>query len=88
MLALKGLANTTIVKDLDIGISTVRAYRARFNKEGLNDFGKVEKGRGPKSKIEEIIKLTQESTLEGQDHWSCRTMAQKVGVSKDTVQRI
>ena len=80
LLASQGIANTTIAKDLDVGISTVRAYRVRFVKEGLKDFGNVKKGRGPKptipdSKVEEIIKLTQESSPEGQTHWSCRTMA-------------
>ena len=93
LLASQGIANTTIAKDLDVGISTVRAYRVRFVKEGLKDFGNVKKGRGPKStipdsKVEEIIKLTQESSPEGQTHWSCRTMAEYVGVSKNTVQRI
>ncbi|EQD52654.1 ISRSO5-transposase protein, partial [mine drainage metagenome] len=93
LLASRGVANTTIAKDLKVGISTVRAYRNRFELEGLNDFGKVQKGRGRKvtisdGKVQEIIKLTQESTPDGQTHWSCRTMAEKVGVSKDTIQRI
>jgi transposase len=93
LLASQGVANTAISKDLKVGISTVRAYRNSFELEGLNDFGKVQKGRGRKAtisdeKVQEIIKLTQESTPDGQIHWSCRTMAEKVGVSKNTVQRI
>src|SRR3978361_2331965 len=69
------------------------AWRDRFAAEGLVKFGQVRKGRGPKptipqSKIDEIVELTKNSTPEGETHWSCRTMAERVGVSKDTVQRV
>ena len=36
----------------------------------------------------EIVELTLHSKPEGQTHWSCRSMAQVVGVSPATVQRI
>ena len=93
LLASRGLANTAIGTKLSVSPTSVSTWRKRFHEEGLGDFGKVKKGRGPKvtipvEKIEEIIKLTQESSPEGQTHWSCRTMAQATGVSKDTVQRI
>ena len=42
----------------------------------------------PQAKIDEIVELTMNSTPEGETHWSCRSMAEKVGVSKDTVQRV
>jgi len=38
--------------------------------------------------IDEIVELTQHSKPDGQTHWSCRTMAKKVGVSPATVQRV
>ena len=55
--------------------------------------GQVRKGRGrkpsiPQETIEEILDLTQNYRPQGQTHWSCRTMAEAVGVSKDTVQRV
>src|SRR4029077_2454608 len=67
--------------------------RARFETEGLTRFAKVAPGRGrkptiPQEVIEEIVDLTQNSTPEGETHWSTRTMAKRVGVSKDTVQRV
>jgi len=72
---------------------TVRSWRTRFETQGLTKFAKVAPGRGRKSTIpqevvEEIVHLTQNSTPEGETHWSTRTMAKRVGVSKDTVQRV
>jgi len=53
----------------------------------------VRKGRGrkptiPQEVIDQIVDLTQNSRPEGETHWSTRTMADRVGVSKDTVQRV
>ncbi|WP_459986904.1 helix-turn-helix domain-containing protein, partial [Nocardioides sp. AN3] len=72
---------------------TVRAWRKAFEVDGLTKWGKVEKGRGRKptvsdEKVAEIVELTTKTRPKGQTHWSCRTMAERAGVSKDTVQRI
>jgi transposase len=72
---------------------SVRAWRARFEAEGLARWGKVREGRGRKpsiseEKIAEIVDLTLHSKPAGHTHWSCRTMAAHVGVSPATVQRI
>jgi transposase len=53
----------------------------------------VRPGRGrkatiPQEKIDEIVFLTQHCRPDGETHWSCRTMAERTGVSKDTVQRV
>lgn len=61
--------------------------------EGLAKLGRVRPGRGrkpqiPAEKIDEIVRLTQESKPEGETHWSCRSMAKAVGVSPATVQRV
>jgi transposase len=42
----------------------------------------------PADVIEKIVDLTQNSAPEGETHWSTRTMAKRVGVSEDTVQRV
>ena len=44
----------------------------------------IRAGRGrkptiPAEKIDEIVRLTQESTPEGETHWSCRSMAKAAG---------
>ncbi|MGI8700776.1 MAG: IS630 family transposase [Nocardioidaceae bacterium] len=93
LLAADGVANSVIAGRLGVTPVTVRAWRTRFETEGLAKFGKVAKGRGRKATIgqdvvDEIVDLTQHSKPEGQTHWSTRTMADRVGVSKDTVQRV
>ena len=91
--AADGLANTRIVADLGVTVVSVRAWRARFQSEGLSTWGKVARGRGRKasilqSKIDEIVELTLHYVPEGHTHWSCRVMAEHAGVSPATVQRI
>jgi transposase len=53
----------------------------------------VKQGRGRKpviteDKIAEVVELTTKTIPPGATHWSCRTMAKRVGVSPATVQRI
>jgi len=93
LLAADGFANTRIASEVGVTAMTVRSWRTRFETQGLTKFAKVAPGRGRKSTIpqevvEEIVHLTQNSTPEGETHWSTRTMAKRVGVSKDTVQRV
>jgi transposase len=91
--AADGVANSTIADRRGVTAVTVRAWRAAFESEGLANWGKVKKGRGRKpqiteGKIAEIVELTTTTTPPGHTHWSCRTMAARVGVSPATVQRI
>ena len=93
LLAGDGVANSRIAAQVGVKVDTVRAWRSRFSAEGLAKLGKVRPGRGrkatiPQEKVEEIVWLTQHDTPPGQTHWSCRTMAKKVGVSPATVQRV
>jgi len=74
-------------------VATVRNWRAQFAADGLSKFGKVAKGRGRKPSIasetvEEIVRLTLHEKPAGHTHWSLRTMAERTGVSKDTVRRV
>jgi transposase len=91
--AADGMANTRIAADLGVTAVSVRAWRERFEAEGLAKWGKVRAGRGRKPSISEeqiaqIVDLTLHFRPDGQTHWSCRTMAAFVGVSPATVQRI
>src|SRR6201997_3342244 len=93
LMASEGAANTGIAQALSVSAASVANWRARFAEEGLAKLGEVRKGRGrkpsiPQETIETILDLTQNYRPQGQTHWSCRTMAQAVGVSKDTVQRV
>jgi transposase len=93
LLAADGDANTAVAARLEVSPSTVAAWRKRFAEEGLPKMGQVRAGRGrkpkiPAEKIDEIVKLTQNSKPPGETHWSCRSMAKAVGVSPATVQRV
>ncbi len=91
--AADGAANVAIARRHEVTAVTVRAWRKAFEADGLTGWGRVAKGRGKKpvisdEKVAEIVELTTQSRPKGQTHWSCRTMAERAGVSKDTVQRI
>lgn len=93
LLAADGVANTVIAEQVDATPKTVRAWRDRFVVEGLAQLGEVRAGRGrkpsiPQSTIDEVVHLTLHSKPEGETHWSCRTMAERVGISSSQVQRI
>ncbi|HEY8294730.1 MAG TPA: IS630 family transposase [Micrococcaceae bacterium] len=93
LMAADGLANEWTARMAGVSPGTVRAWRSRFEEEGLAKLGKVRSGRGrkpsiPQSKIDQIVDLTRHSKPEGHTHWSVRTMAKRVGVSPAQVQRI
>jgi transposase len=93
LMASEGMANTAIAQALSLSPASVTNWRARFAEEGIAHLGQVRKGRGrkpwiPRDTIEKILDLTQNYRPKGETQWSCRTMAEAVGVSKDTVQRV
>ncbi|HEX8760009.1 MAG TPA: IS630 family transposase [Pseudonocardiaceae bacterium] len=93
LLAADGVSNSEISEVSGVSRPTVLAWRGQFEKDGLIGFGEVAKGRGRKpsisaEKVAEIVDLTLHSKPEGQTHWSCRSMATRVGVSSASVQRI
>jgi hypothetical protein len=93
LLAGDGISNSEISEMAGVSRPTVLSWRGQFEKDGLVGFGEVAKGRGRKpsiseEKVAEIVDLTLHSTPEGETHWSCRSMAKRVGVSSASVQRI
>src|SRR5664280_1488818 len=93
LLAGDGVANARIAAECGVAVSTVVGWRKRFAADGLREFGRVAKGRGrkpsiPASKVEEIVRLTQEGRPDGETHWSCRSMAKASDVSPATVQAL
>src|ERR1700704_4694609 len=70
LLAEQGMANTAIGTRLGVSPNSVVAWRKTFLDEGMVKFGQVHSGRGrkatiPDEKIDEIVRLTQQSTPEG-----------------------
>ena len=93
LMAAEGEANIRIAEEVGVTAVTVRAWRQRFTDDGLAGLEKIREGRGRKPSISEetiaeIVRLTTTTTPQGATHWSCRTMAKRVGVSSATVQRI
>ena len=92
LMAAEGVANAVIAEQVGVTPVTVRAWRTRFGQDGLAGL-EIREGRGRKPSIgeetiAEIVRLTTTTTPPGATHWSCRTMAKRVGVSPATVQRI
>ena len=93
LMACDGFANTRIAESVGVSAATVMNWRERFAQDGLKQFSTVRSGRGrkpsiPAEKVEEIVKLTLHEKPVGETHWSCRTMAERAGVSSSTVQRV
>ncbi len=93
LMAADGAPNLRIAAAVGVTPVTVRAWRERFAEEGLTKFAQVRQGRGrrpsiPPETVEEIVRLTLHEKPPGHTHWSTRTMAARVGVSHDTVQRV
>jgi len=91
--AAQGQRNKDIAEDMKINVKTVALWRQRFLSEGPDCLWEVAVGRGRKptftaDKVEEVINATLQGRPKGATHWSCRTMAEKQGVSKATVNRI
>jgi transposase len=91
--AAKGQQDKDIAGSMGINHKTAALWRQRFLSEGPDCLWEVAAGRGRKpqltaDKIERIIDATLQTTPAAATHWSCRTMAEKQGVSKATVSRI
>jgi len=86
-------------QDLEIAASygvnrhTAALWRQRVRTAGIGSVWEIQPGRGRKPKYSQekrdaLIAATLETRPKGMTHWSCRTMAQAVGVSKNTVNRL
>lgn len=88
-----GKPEMEIASALKINRKTVRLWRERFTREGLQGLWKIAPGRGRKAtygpdRVKAIIDTTLRSKPKGSTHWSCRTLAAAQGVSKSTVSNI
>lgn len=91
--AAEGKKDKDIAESMKINSKTVALWRQRFRSEGPDCLWEVASGRGRKpqltaDKIEEVIDATLQTLPPGATQWSCRTMAQRQGVSKATINRI
>lgn len=94
MLAADGVPNIAIARQLGVSPDRVRRWRARCESEGVGGIGQIAPGRGrkpslPEGTVAEIVRVTlEERPADGSTHWSTRTLAGALGVSRETVRRI
>jgi transposase len=94
LLAADGVANEQIARECATTADTVRSWRRKFEAGGVDAVGTIAPGRGRKPEIDQAtIDAIVDDTLhtipdDEATEWSCRTMAERHGVGKDTVQRI
>ncbi len=73
---------------------SVRAWRRRFEAEGIEGVGRIAPGRGRKSSlpegtVAEVVRTTlEEAPDDSSTHWTTRSLAERFGIGKDTVARI
>jgi transposase len=86
----EGRSNNEIARALSTSRPTVILWRERFARDGLAGLTELAVGRGRKPTIsaDEIITVTLTSKPEGATQWSCRTLADHLGISADTVHRV
>ena len=92
LLAADGTPNAEIARRCKTTKDTVRRWRTKFESGGVDAVGTTAAGRGRKpeiadSTIEAIVSDTLHTVPDdGSVAWSTRTMAERHGVGKDTVQ--
>ncbi len=91
--AAAGQSDVALAKGLEVNRKTVIRWRERFAQEGVESMWEVAPGRGRKpqysaAKVREIIDATLQSKPTGMTQWSCRSLAERQGVSKSTIHNI
>jgi transposase len=71
---------------------TISRWKQRFEEAGIDGLDPRHKGRQPRvadaALQARIARKTQQKPADGSTHWSCRKMAEALGLSKSTVQRV
>jgi transposase len=91
--AAAGKQDLEIACTYDVNRHTAALWRQRVRTAGIGSVWEIQPGRGRKPKYSQekrdaLIAATLETKPKGMTHWSCRTMAQAQGVSKNTVNRL
>jgi transposase len=94
LLAGDGVATNEIARQVGVSAITVRAWRNRFDRDGVAGVGQVAPGRGRRVSLDpDITERIVEATCTtrppgGETHWSTRTLADELGVSRETIRRV
>ena len=90
LLAAEGLQNKQIAAILNVAPRMAALWRGRFIEHGIEGLLKdaPRAGRRPSISRASLIEKTTRSTPRNATHWSTRTMAREMGISKASVSRI
>jgi transposase len=87
-----GLTYRQIEQTLGASAPTVSKWKIRFEEHGIEGLQGRHQGSKPRratpSVQGRVIRRAQQKPSDGSTHWSCRKLADELGVSKSTVQRI
>jgi transposase len=88
----EGQTYQRIMTSLQTSAPTISRWKQRFQQEGIDGLDPQHKGSQPRvadaALQARIARKTQQKPPDGSTHWSCRKMAEALGVSKSTVQRV
>lgn len=88
----EGRANTVVARRLHVTPATVSKWRARFVRDRLAGLSDEPRPGAPRTitdeQVEQVIIRTLETTPRGATHWSVRSMATAVGLSRMAINRI
>lgn len=92
LLLADGLSYQAVADKLDTSTPTVGKWKKRFVEAGLDSLETHRPGQSP-SKLTprvraRILNATRRKPHDGSTHWSCRKLAQHLGISKDLVHRV
>src|SRR5919202_6287085 len=94
LLAADGAGTNEVARRCGTTNESVRAWRRRFEIEGVEGGGRIAAGRGRKSwlppgTVAEVVRVTREEKPDDTStHWTTRSLADRLGIGKDTVARI
>src|SRR5215467_1951386 len=81
-----------IEQKLGASAPTVSKWKTRFEQHGVEGLQARHQGSKPRRATpavqSRVIRRAQQKPSDGTTHWSCRKLAEELGVSKSTVQRI
>ena len=95
LLAAEGVANEEIARRSEVDADTVRRWRRRFDERGVAGVGVI--AEGPRAQVVAARghggrggagDARQCTPPDGSTHWTTRTLAEHLGIGKDTVARI
>src|SRR6266480_2104046 len=87
-----GTTYREIARSLKTSLPTIARWKMRFERDGLAGLEGRHLGSKPRAatpKVQaRVIRRVQQKPGDGSTHWSCRKLANQLGLSKSTVQRI